>query len=86
MATGNPAAAAGRNGSGRRGLVMVQLFPKKRMRCATCLAAAVFLTIGGCRSAVVVTKPNDPNTQTVVTVEQRPTTSPSDKHLIVREK
>jgi hypothetical protein len=39
---------------------------------------------GGCRSAVVVDS-NDPKTQTVVTVERRPTTSAADKHLIVRD-
>ena len=49
-------------------------------------APAVCGTAGlGCRSAVVV-GPNDPHTQTVVTVERRPTTSPSDKHLIVRDR
>jgi hypothetical protein len=39
----------------------------------------------GCRSAVIA-EPNDPHTQTVVTVEHRATTSPSDPHLIVRDR
>jgi len=52
------------------------------------VVVVVALTIAppaGCRTAVVVT-PRDPNTQTVVTVEQRPTTSPADKRLIVRDR
>jgi hypothetical protein len=40
---------------------------------------------GGCRSAVVI-EPRDDHTQTMVTVEHRPTTNPSDSGLIVREK
>ena len=47
-----------------------------------------FLTLSlsfGCRSAVVVA-PKDKDTQTIVTVEQRPATQPSDKGLIVRHK
>jgi hypothetical protein len=39
----------------------------------------------GCRSAVIA-EANDPHTQTVVTVEHRPTTSPSDPHLIIRDR
>ncbi|HYO08916.1 MAG TPA: hypothetical protein VER17_08070 [Tepidisphaeraceae bacterium] len=57
------------------------------MSCAKAIFA-VSLTlawIGGCRSAMVVA-PKDPKTQTIVTVETRPTTNPSDKNLIVREK
>ena len=49
------------------------------------MSLSLLLHTVGCRSAIV-TAPNDPNTQTVVTVEQRPATNPSDKHLIVREK
>jgi predicted component of type VI protein secretion system len=57
-----------------------------RMRCATIIAlAASIVGATGCRSAVVVA-PRDPNTQTIVTVEERPATNPSDKGLIVREK
>lgn len=45
------------------------------------------VTIGalGCRSAVVVA-PRDADTQTVVTVEERPATRPADKGVIVRDK
>ena len=53
-------------------------------RVAAAAAAAAVMT-GGCRSAVVVT-PRDPDTQTIVTVEQRPTTNPQDKGLIIEEK
>ena len=62
----------------------------RRVRVLTIIVLATAPAVGGaagvgCRSAVVVS-PNDPKTQTIVTVEQRPTTNPADKHLIVREK
>lgn len=41
--------------------------------------------LAGCRSAVIA-GPADDDTQTIVTVEEHPTTSPSDKGLIVRDK
>jgi len=47
--------------------------------------SALASAVGACRTAVVAV-PNDPKTQTVVTVEQRPATNPSDKHLIVRDR
>ena len=57
-----------------------------RMSYAITFASSVALAIGaGCRSAVVVT-PQSKRSQTVVTVEERPTTNPSDKGLVVRDK
>ena len=55
------------------------------MRIVVVVVALTIAPPAGCRTAVVVT-PRDPNTQTVVTVEQRPTTSPADKRLIVRDR
>jgi hypothetical protein len=48
-------------------------------------AVAVSLSGAACRTAVVVS-PRDPNTQTVVTVEQRSVTQPGDKGLIIRQR
>ena len=56
-----------------------------RMRCAVAVLSLALMVGAGCRSAVV-TAPRDEDTQTVVTVEERPTTHPSDKGLIVRDK
>ena len=56
-----------------------------RTPCAISLLLIWPLVNLGCRSAVIVT-PKDENAQTIVTVEHRPTTNPSDKGLIVREK
>jgi hypothetical protein len=55
------------------------------MRVTTLIALTASLPLLGCRSAVVVA-PKDPNTQTVVTVEQRPATQPGDNGLVVRQK
>ena len=49
------------------------------------LGAAFCAAAAGCRTAVV-TVPRSDRTQTVVTVEERPTTQPADKGLIVRDK
>ena len=56
-----------------------------RMRCAMSLMLSVALCAAGCRTAVV-TAPKRERTQTIVTVEERPTTNPSDKGLIIRDK
>ena len=56
-----------------------------RTGCAVWLLGIAAAQVNGCRSAVVVA-PRDPDTQTIVTVEERPTTNPSDKGLIVRDK
>ncbi|HEX8522326.1 MAG TPA: hypothetical protein VF669_08725 [Tepidisphaeraceae bacterium] len=49
-------------------------------------ALALVAPFGGCgRTAVVVDNP-PPNTQTIVTVEHRPQTQPSDKNLVIRNK
>jgi hypothetical protein len=49
------------------------------------LLSIVAIWAAGCRAAVV-TAPKSERTQTVVTVEERPTTNPTDKGLIVRDK
>ena len=50
------------------------------------VCAAVVALIGGCtRTAVIVDDPPK-NTQTVVTVEHRPQTQPSDKDLVIRSR
>ena len=59
-------------------------------RCCAQVGLLIFVAVAagavaGCRSAVVVA-PRDENTQTIVTVEERPTTNPSAKGLIVRDK
>ena len=54
------------------------------MRLGVVIAFALATSVG-CRSAVV-TGPRDKDTQMIVTVQERPTTNPSDKGLIVRDK
>ena len=56
-----------------------------RIACAVTVVLSSIGLAAGCRSAVVVA-PKDPQTQTIVTVEERPTTNPGDKGLIVRDK
>jgi hypothetical protein len=55
------------------------------MRRSIAIILASMLALGACRSAVIV-EPRDEATQTIVTVERRPATQPSDKGLIVRER
>ena len=50
-----------------------------------CASIAALTATAGCRTAVIA-EPKDDATQTIVTVEHRPATQPSDKGLIVRDR
>jgi hypothetical protein len=59
---------------------------RRRMNSRPRLLCACGLLLSACtRTAVIVEPLASPDTQTVVTVDHRPKTQPSDKNLILRD-